>query len=56
MATQYVSLDEFDDFIEERKNKYDEHITPWFQLLVQKSLKQWWKDIIEQGIEKGVPK
>ena len=30
MDTQYVSLDDFDDFIRERKEKYNEDITPWF--------------------------
>ena len=30
MATQYVSYEDFDDFLQERKEKHGEGITPWF--------------------------
>lgn len=49
MATEYVSLSDLDDFIAERKTKHGEDITPWFRLLTQRSLKAWWKDILETG-------
>lgn len=55
-ATEYVSLADFDDFLNERKEKYGEDITPWFKLLIERSLKKWWQDIIEKGFEEGVPK
>ena len=39
MATEYVSLNDFDNFIADRKNKHEEEITPWFKLLCDRSLK-----------------
>ena len=39
MATQYVSLNDFEEFIR------DKEITPWFKLLVERSLMKWWENI-----------
>jgi hypothetical protein len=47
MATEYVSLNEIDDFIKERKDKYNEDITPWFKLLLDYKLRAWWKTLNE---------
>jgi len=55
MASEYVSFDDFDCFLKERKEKYNEGITPWFKLLVDRSLKKWWSDIIEKGFHHGTP-
>ena len=44
MATEYVSMKDFNEFIK------DKEITPWFKLLVERSLMPWW-----QNIEKGWP-
>ena len=41
-ATEYVALSDLDDFLKERKEKYGEDITPWFKLLIDRSLKPWW--------------
>lgn len=49
MATQYVRMQDFDDFIEERKKKYGEDITPWFYLLKHHKLMNWWKTLIEHN-------
>ena len=50
-----MALNDLDDFLKERKEKYGEDITPWFKLLIDRSLKKWWKDIIDEGFENGVP-
>lgn len=42
MAVQYIGLSDFDDFIKERKTKYNEDITPWFRYLKDSKLKLWW--------------
>mmetsp|Transcript_12982 Transcript_12982/g.20122 ORF Transcript_12982/g.20122 Transcript_12982/m.20122 type:complete len:81 (-) Transcript_12982:47-289(-) len=54
-ATAWVSLEDLDNFLAEREEVYGEGITPWFQLLVERSLKTWWADIIEKGFEAGKP-
>ena len=36
MNSKYVSFDDFDDFLKERKEKYNEGITPWFKLLIDR--------------------
>ena len=38
-SVEYVSLNDFDEFIRERREKHDEGITPWFKLLTERSLK-----------------
>ena len=48
-ASEYVSLDDFDAFLEDRLNNYGEDITPWFRLIVNRSLKQWWRHLIEHN-------
>ena len=49
MATEYVSLANFDDFIASRKLDHNETITPWFKLLTERSLKTWWREIEGSG-------
>jgi 2-oxoglutarate dehydrogenase complex dehydrogenase (E1) component-like enzyme len=44
-----VSLNEFDDFLKERKEKYNEDITPWFKLIKDNKLQSWWQNLIEKN-------
>lgn len=49
MATQYVNIKDFEDFVEERKRKHNEDITPWFYLLKEHKLMKWWKDLVDKN-------
>ena len=48
-ATKYVGIHEIESFLS------DKTVTPWFQLLMNRSLMTWWNGIIEHGFEKGCP-
>jgi hypothetical protein len=51
-----VSLGEINNFLSERKDKYNEEITPWFRLLLERDyLLNWWADINRLGFDEGVP-
>ena len=51
-----MSLGEIKNFLLERKEKFNEDITPWFRLLLEKEyLLNWWGDIVRLGFDKGVP-
>jgi len=45
MATKWVGIDEFDSLLSERAER-GEGVTPWFQLLIDRSLMTWWEKII----------
>ena len=42
-AYQYVALDQFDKFLDQRFDEHGETITPWFKLLKERSLMAWWE-------------
>jgi isopentenyl-diphosphate delta-isomerase len=46
---KYVDLNEIDSFLEERKTKHNEEITPWFKIIMENKLKKWWKDLIDNN-------
>ena len=45
----YVSIDRFDQFLDERNSRYGETITPWFRLLKERSLGIWWEQLCRTG-------
>jgi hypothetical protein len=46
---EWVGLNDLEDFIKERKSKFDEDITPWFRYLKDSKLKLWWNNLIKNA-------
>ena len=44
-AAEWVARTDLDAFIEDRKKRYDEDITPWFRLLKNRKLDTWWRNL-----------
>lgn len=42
---EWVGLRDIDDFLNERLTRHGEGITPWFKLLKDKKLHDWWLEI-----------
>lgn len=42
---QWVSRAQLDAFLDQRLSKYGEEITPWFRLLKERKLDQWWHQL-----------
>lgn len=49
-ATEWVPREAIDDFIETRKQQFDEDITPWFRLLKNRKLDSWWRKLELENI------
>ena len=47
-AVKWVGLDDIDKFLNERKERHGEDITPWFKLLKERKLMGWWRNLIEK--------
>lgn len=47
--TRYVSIEQLDPFLDERREKFDEDITPWFKLLKERKLMSWWETLLRDG-------
>lgn len=50
MGIKYVSLENLESFIDERKRLYNEDITPWFRILLENKLKDWWYNLKEYSV------
>ena len=46
-SVEWVSLKDFDEFLEYKRTKDGSDITPWFKLLKESKLTKWWQDLID---------
>ena len=47
-ATEFVGRRDLDDFLKERESR-GENITPWFKLIKESKLPEWWTHLEQKG-------
>ena len=49
-AIKWVDIDGLDKFLDVRREQHGEDITPWFRMLKENKLKDWWQTLIGNDV------